>query len=289
MSPAEKLQHASNTSHPSPDTVAETFGAENTPDDLSEEGADAAAAAVMVMPEEKIFSRHGSGYHQLAALTGRAEFTNPVAQDQAALGNTNAAMVAELGHASTYCHMQFTLNRVPDDSELNFRTYLNRVQAVQAGTEFIATTVTLGLLGGMRQAGGTAATRSFYSVQTTDTALDWVAGTSKWPTSPTRSALGEGIYSFANKADAQAYMTKLTSAGASDLRVLKLTMSEKDFAGLSKLNVDALADPEAWMMQNSKLWGGTPTHGMQYIQRGGANMAEHYFDAPTTGLMDVDF
>jgi hypothetical protein len=62
------------------------------------------------------------------------------------------------------------------------------------------------------------------------------------------------------------------------LEIIRFRVSNHRLRSFRQFNVDALPNPEAWMAQYSRLWGGTPEPGFQYIQRGTAIGVEHFFD-----------
>ncbi len=118
----------------------------------------------------------------------------------------------------------------------------------------------------------------FYTVQNTEDVLRLRGHGTPWPTDPTRAHLGGGVYAWGNRADAQRYMNNLSRMGVTGLKIIPFRVSHQSLRSFRRLDVDALANPEAWMARYSLLWGGTPEHSFEYIQRGTAIGVEHFFD-----------
>jgi hypothetical protein len=117
----------------------------------------------------------------------------------------------------------------------------------------------------------------FYTVQGSDDPLRLMSSGKPWPTAPERAALGEGIYAWQRRVDAEVYLSRIVER-APDVRIMTFRVNNKQLSSFRHLNVDALPEPEAWMSRYSKLWSGTPAHSYQYIQRGTAIGIEHFFD-----------
>jgi len=132
-------------------------------------------------------------------------------------------------------------------------------------------------LGGAGAVGrGASASRTFFTVQSVEDAGRLLSGGTPWPIAPTRAALGEGVYAWGSEAEALAYLSKLPQGG---LQILKFSIKESRLLKLRTIMVDALENPEGWMQKYSKLWGGTPNHGADYVVRGTAMGNEHYFSS----------
>ncbi len=97
-----------------------------------------------------------------------------------------------------------------------------------------------------------------------------------WPTKTDRSGLGEGVYAWASHMYAERYL-ELRLKQIPVLEIVRFRIYYADFRNLKKLRVDSLPDPEKWMSKYSKLWGGVPDHGLEYITRETAIGREHFF------------
>jgi hypothetical protein len=103
-----------------------------------------------------------------------------------------------------------------------------------------------------------------------------------WPTDPLRSALGEGVYAVSTRGHAEAYRNFLLDVYEEPARsILEFRVRRSDLASFKSLDVDALGDAaDAWVVRYSKLQGGVPDHGLEYITRGVGERfgREHFFD-----------
>ena len=97
-----------------------------------------------------------------------------------------------------------------------------------------------------------------------------------WPNLPDRAALGEGVYSWGRIEDALGYQARWANRGVST-EVMEFSVRNRDLANFRRLDIDSLPDPEAWMTRFSRLWGGVPDHGLDYITRQTAIGMEHFF------------
>jgi hypothetical protein len=111
-------------------------------------------------------------------------------------------------------------------------------------------------------------------VQSADDAARLAGGGSPWPTSPTRAESGPGVYSFDNIDSANAYANLLRSLHGCEVQVCSFSL---DTSGPSRVDVDSLADPGAFMNKYSQVFGGTPNHGFDHITRGTQFGTQHYF------------
>lgn len=107
-----------------------------------------------------------------------------------------------------------------------------------------------------------------------------------WPTSPTRAQFGPGVYAWGSRSEAEAYAGALTRHGATDLEIVPFNVSNGDLAGFRSVNVDSLADPDAFMSKYSSLYGEGLAHEYQYITRGTNFGVEHFFDRSVFGQLD---
>ena len=130
---------------------------------------------------------------------------------------------------------------------------------------------------------------TFYTVQSKADKERILNGGEPWPDAPNKSALGEGVYAWGNEEDAKNYLNLIKNKyPESDVEIVKFKVSDKKLAEFKSLNVDSLGDDEAaaWMERYSKLWGGTPEHGLEYIQRGTNIGVEHFFDKSIFKFLD---
>jgi hypothetical protein len=127
---------------------------------------------------------------------------------------------------------------------------------------------------------------TFYTVQDAHD-IARLRGTGEpWPTDPMRSGLGEGVYAWATRSEAEAYLAH-RSRTVEGLRIVSFRVSNARLAAYRRLVVDSLQDADAWMERYSKVWGGVPDHGFEYIQRGTRIGVEHFFDKSIFG--DLEF
>jgi hypothetical protein len=122
-------------------------------------------------------------------------------------------------------------------------------------------------------------TNVFFTVQSEEDAARLVSGGGIWPTGPSRSHLGTGVYAWGSNAEASAYLTKLTSRGiTANLKIVQLEINSAKLSQLRSFIVpteDAAANE--WLGKYSSLFGSGKPHGYQYIQRSAGMGTEHYF------------
>jgi hypothetical protein len=125
---------------------------------------------------------------------------------------------------------------------------------------------------------GSPGRQTFYTVQSTTDAARLRSGGTPWPKEANRAALGEGVYSWSNRADAENYLQMIQKNNPS-AKILEFSVSNKALEKFKSINIDALSDSNAekFMRKFSRLWGGTPNHGYEYIQRGTNIGREHFF------------
>lgn len=119
--------------------------------------------------------------------------------------------------------------------------------------------------------------RSFYTVQGPVDIARLRDDGIPWPTETNRSGLGEGVYAWTNQSDAQQYLA-VRSRQVPDLKIVTFWVSIEDLLDFKQLDVDSLPAPEEWMSRYSKIWGGVPDHGLEYIRRETSMGKEHFFD-----------
>lgn len=124
-----------------------------------------------------------------------------------------------------------------------------------------------------------ATSRTFYTVQGEADAARLMSGGAPWPTGVNKSLLGEGLYTWQNEAQAQAYLSKLEEGGATGLKILKPTISEADYQGLKIFDTRTLGDEarQCWMDSYS-LYGDQPApHGFEHIIRETNNFGPEFY------------
>lgn len=134
----------------------------------------------------------------------------------------------------------------------------------------------------------TSRTVSFFTVQAEKDAIRLMEGGAPWPLSATRAHLGEGLYAWGSKADAEAYLKVLGAHGAPDLSILEFRISKSTLKGLKSFSVP-LEDEAAnlWLSKFSSLYGEGLPHGFQYIQRSASMGTEHYFSKEVFPLFNI--
>lgn len=127
--------------------------------------------------------------------------------------------------------------------------------------------------------GAPGGSTTFHTVQSGADEARLLSGGTPWPSSPNRAHLGEGVYAWGSRAEADADLQHLSSRGVCDLRVCSFDVSNADLAGMRHLDVDSLSNPSGFMQKFSALWGGTPSHGYDYVTRGTNFGTEHFFSS----------
>jgi hypothetical protein len=125
-------------------------------------------------------------------------------------------------------------------------------------------------------------TTDFYTVQGPEDATRLSSGGHPFPTSPERAHFGSGVYAWGNEADAAAY-----AANKSGAQIMRFAVDNNALAGLRQAHVGSMTDEAAtqFMEQNSLLWGGDASHGLEYISRPTARGVEHYFSSDIFHLL----
>ncbi|MEP7289912.1 MAG: hypothetical protein ABI947_29555 [Chloroflexota bacterium] len=98
-----------------------------------------------------------------------------------------------------------------------------------------------------------------------------------WPTAPDRAHLGTGVYAWDNIESAKAYWALKTTRGITGLEIVSFEVDSEALANLNQINVDSLADPDAFLDRYSSLRNATPDHGYEYIIRGTQLGNENFF------------
>jgi len=121
----------------------------------------------------------------------------------------------------------------------------------------------------------------FYTVQDPADVARLRSSGEPWPIAPERASVGEGVYAWGSRAEAEAYRTLLraTASGQADLEMIAFQVSNADLRSLRQLDRTLLSgeQDENWLNRYSSLWGGTPDHGLEYIKRGTRFGVEHFF------------
>ena|SRR5437762_12523983 len=122
---------------------------------------------------------------------------------------------------------------------------------------------------------------AFYTVQDAADAARLRGPGEPWPDVPSRAALGPGVYAWSSRTEAEAYRQSLIDAaeGPLELEIMVFRVSNVALQSFQRLDIDSLSeeDAETWMARYSQLWGGTPDHGLEYIQRSTQFGVEHFF------------
>jgi RHS repeat-associated protein len=189
------------------------------------------------------------------------------------VGNFAAAASSSGGGVNPLAFTQMQTNPL-----FQYEQPANRNQAFAAFVGGAACDVASGAaVGGAIKSIAGASRTSFYTVQGAEDIARLKAGGSPFPAAANRSALGEGVYAFGSKAEAAAYQARRAENGVSGLQIQEFSIKNSTLNKFSRANVDGLSNPEAWMGRYSRLFGGTPDHGLQYIQRGTNFGTEHFF------------
>jgi len=125
-------------------------------------------------------------------------------------------------------------------------------------------------------AGGEALT--FYTVQNEANAARLLAGGAPWPTGVSKSLLGEGLYTWGTRSQAEAYLALLETRGATGLQIIEARIGASQYQSLKMLDLCTLDDAalNAWMDQYS-LYGQGATHGLEHVIRQTGNFGPEYF------------
>ena len=129
----------------------------------------------------------------------------------------------------------------------------------------------------------------FYSVQSEADASRLLSGGGTWPAGPTSAHLGEGVYAWGSRVEAQAYLKTLKSSGVqANLTIVQLRINNANLSSLKSFIVpqnDHLAN--AWLGKYSSLYGDGLPHDFQYVQRMTGLGTEHYFSSDIFPIFKV--
>jgi RHS repeat-associated protein len=126
----------------------------------------------------------------------------------------------------------------------------------------------------------------YYTVQNGDDATRLFNGGQPWPNSPTRAHLGEGLYTWGNRSDAQSYLNRLTQRGA-DVSIFSFRISNDKLQNLRTLDLRPPVSDEAaneWLSLYSSLYGKGLKHDYQHVIREATVGTEHYFQKDVFSL-----
>jgi RHS repeat-associated protein len=121
--------------------------------------------------------------------------------------------------------------------------------------------------------------RTFYTVQNEANASRLLAGGAPWPTSATKAHLGEGLYTWGTRSQAESYLSALEGRGASGLRIMEANIPESQYQALRSLDLRGLSDEaaEAWLGRHSSLFGDGLPHSLDHVIRDTGNFGPEFF------------
>ena len=89
--------------------------------------------------------------------------------------------------------------------------------------------------------------RTIYTVQGEANAARLLSGGTPWPTAPAKAHLGEGLYTWGSRSQAEAYVSLLEGRGASGLRIMEASIPEAQYNALRAMDLRGLGDAAAPM------------------------------------------
>lgn len=121
--------------------------------------------------------------------------------------------------------------------------------------------------------------RTFYTVQGEANAGRLLPGGTPWPTAPAKAHLGEGLYTWGSRSQAESYMAPLEGRGASGLRIMKATMPQAQYNALRAMDLRGLGDDaaNAWLGRHSSLFGEGAPYGLDHFIRDTGNFGPEFF------------
>jgi hypothetical protein len=130
--------------------------------------------------------------------------------------------------------------------------------------------------GGLPQWGSS---RTFYTVQNEANVARLLSGGTPWPASASRAHLGEGLYTWGSRSQAEAYMSLLEGRGVEGLRIIEASISEAQYHALRALDLRGLGDDaaSAWLGRHSLLFGEGAPHGLDHVIRDTGNFGSEFF------------
>lgn len=126
----------------------------------------------------------------------------------------------------------------------------------------------------------------FYTVQAADDAARLRSTGSPWPSAANRAHFGEGVYSWAGRAEAVAYQGRLQSR-VPGLEIVPFRVGNRALRSANQLHIGSMETgaATAWVNRHSRLFGDGLPHTYDYVTRPIGNedipalIAEHYFRA----------
>ena len=130
--------------------------------------------------------------------------------------------------------------------------------------------------------------KTFYSVQSESSIARLMLGGEPWPVGPTKAHLGEGLYAWGTREEAEAYLKVKSQRGIEEnLKIVKFSLSNRNYDALSKYFIPQNEVGEKWLSVHSSLYGEGVPHGFQYI-RGNTNFGhEHFFSSDIFHLLKL--
>lgn len=124
-----------------------------------------------------------------------------------------------------------------------------------------------------------SAGRTFYTVQNEANAARLLSGGTPWPVSASRAHLGEGLYTWGSRSQAEAYMSLLEGRGVSGLRIMEATIPEAQYNALRAMDLRGIGDDaaNAWLGRHSLLFGEGAPHGLNLVIRDTGNFGAEIF------------
>lgn len=124
-----------------------------------------------------------------------------------------------------------------------------------------------------------SAGRTFYTVQGEANAGRLLSGGTPWPTAPAKAHLGEGLYTWGSRSQAESYMSLLEGRGASGLRIMEASIPEAQYNALRAMDLRGLGDEaaNAWLGRHSSLFGESAPHGLNHVIRDTGNFGPEFF------------
>lgn len=125
----------------------------------------------------------------------------------------------------------------------------------------------------------TESSTTFCCVQTAADAARLARGGRPWPTGMQRANLGEGLYAWGSRSEAQVYLDRLQQSGAHGLRIMSFRIGNRSLSALRTLDLRLWSDMKvnAWMDVYSQYGQGLPHQYEHVIRQTALLQPEHYF------------
>lgn len=175
-----------------------------------------------------------------------------------------------------YEGFNYDLSKKPGTKLMENKTYQNFSNNIALPTLEIASMVDG--IGELRTLYKGFRSLKFFTVQGEDDVARLFAGGNPWPKEPTRAHLGEGLYTWGTKTEAEGYLAgKLARNPNSKLSILQVSIPKAEFKKLNKYIIPENSTGDMFLKKYSSLYGEGSPHGFDYI-RGNTNKGyEHYF------------